>query len=414
MLRAAVALLLAVAALAAVDLRGLVDAVFSTTSSLERFAPTYVFEVDGCRVLVYVVNSTLKNSPLEAWINEAVYFAYDPIYHPRSKALRPLTSAEVERLLEALFQVLGPSVEVGVGVWTIFSLCDGDLHVEAKDAAQAAKETREDVEVESARAEVVPGVAYAPLCESIRYEYLHLEVRDATQLVEKVQRAVEVELYLGAADARATLLKRYEASEGAAVTAAYLYLVTWKRSDPIAVFIQETSSARLIVKTANLSAVIEALRKAREAAGEAWKSVEVILWYGPYFISGYEAEALRKAARMLEKEHWEGWEFIDEKGQVRRIWGHISLFIDELGPPYVVFPYPSGVVPDKATAERLVRRFVELSGFCKSPLVVEFWPEPELKPPSVEQPQPLWVDAAAIATVAAITIGIIVYTIRRR
>jgi len=40
MLRMAVALLLAAAALAAVDLSGLVDAVFNTTSPVERFAPT--------------------------------------------------------------------------------------------------------------------------------------------------------------------------------------------------------------------------------------------------------------------------------------------------------------------------------------------------------------------------------------
>jgi len=65
MIRVVAALLLAAAALAAVDLSGLVDVVFNTTSPLERFAPTYVLEIDGCKALVYMVDPTLKNSPLE-------------------------------------------------------------------------------------------------------------------------------------------------------------------------------------------------------------------------------------------------------------------------------------------------------------------------------------------------------------
>ena len=91
MLRAAVALLLAAAALAAVDLSGLVDVVYNKSSPLERLAPTYVFEVDGCRVLVYVADFTLKNSPLTA---PSMFF--DEVYYSRNTTARPLTSAEVE------------------------------------------------------------------------------------------------------------------------------------------------------------------------------------------------------------------------------------------------------------------------------------------------------------------------------
>jgi hypothetical protein len=31
--------------------------------------------------------------------------------------------------------------------------------------------------------------------------------------------------------------------------------------------------------------------------------------------------------------------------------------------------------PDRVTAEKVVRRFIELAGVCRSPMVVEFWPK---------------------------------------
>mgnify|MGYP000028702845 CR=1 FL=1 len=42
----------------------------------------------------------------------------------------------------------------------------------------------------------------------------------------------------------------------------------------------------------------------------------------------------------------------------------------------MIFTYPSGTaLPDRATAEKVVRRFIELAGVCRSPMVVEFWHE---------------------------------------
>jgi len=178
------ALLLAAAAFAAVDLSGLVDKVYNTSSPLDRFAPTYIFEVDGCRVLVYVVNSTLKNSPL-------TNRTYDEVYYSRNATLRPLTSAEAERLLNALFQALGPSAEAWVVVWT----------------------------------------KYASQPDVWSYRILHVETRNATQLAEEASRDVEADFYLGAADAREALLKKYETSKGAAAEVAYIYQVEWRRGD---------------------------------------------------------------------------------------------------------------------------------------------------------------------------------------
>jgi hypothetical protein len=52
------------------------------------------------------------------------------------------------------------------------------------------------------------------------------------------------------------------------------------------------------------------------------------------------------------------------------------LHYGHVGPYLLVFPYPNGSAPpDRATAEKVVRRFVELAGVCRSPMVVEFWPK---------------------------------------
>jgi len=357
MLRVVVALLLAAAALAAVDLSGLVDVVYNTTSPLERFAPTYVFEVDGCRVLVYVVNSTLEKMPETVQMRDIVYYS-------RNTTLRLLTSAEVEKLLDTLFQALGPSAKVEVVVRTNFAWWYRDLRV---------------------------------------------EVIDVAQLAEKAGKAVETDFYLGAADAQKAL-------ERGAEQVAYLYRVKWRRGDIAVVFTQFYSLARLEVWTANLSVAVETLEKAREVAGGAWNSVEVKLWHGPYLIPDDVAFrlALENAARNLEFEHGNVWEFRDEEGRVKRVFGYIRIFVDEVGPLYVVFPYPNGAAPDRATAERLVRRFVELSGFCKSPLVVEFWPWPEYNPVLMVGMPPLWPYIAEVGAALAVAVGLLVLTRRRK
>jgi len=350
MLRVVVALLLMVAALAAVDLSDLVDAVYHNPSPLEQLAPTYVVEVNGCVAPVYVVNSPFDISRM-----------YNATYFSTNKELRPLTSAEVEKLLDALFQALGPSVEAEVTVDEGGPLWFKDLRVEA---------------------------------------------RNATQLAEEARRAVEADFYLGAADG-------YEALERGARRAAYLSLVKWWRGDLGAVFLQRHSSAHLKVLAANLSAAVEALKKAKETVGEVWNRVGVVLHQGPYIVPDDVRKALREAAQRLEKELGTAQEIRDERGWVRRVEGTILVFtVDEVGPVYVVFPYPNGSAPDRATAERLVHRFVELSGFCKSPLVVEFWPKTGYELPLMVGLPPLWPYVAVIGVAVAVAVGLVL--VRRR
>ena len=493
MLRVVVALLLVAAALAAVDLSGLVDVVYNTTSPLERFAPTYVFEVDGCKVLVYASDHILKNSPKRAHAES------DSVYYSRNKTLRPLTSAEVEKLLGVLFQVLEPSVGTGVVIQTNSKLwCtktyNGNLRVETIDVDQLVEEVRKTVETESAKdvavfepnsawwctrtydeglhvetvvsqpvenmrrnvetgsakreiqrnfrfhcvkmpsevprvevidpdqlAEelrralktmsvievVVDGIDFTWRCTKKRYEFLDIESRNVTQLVGEARRAVEADFYLGAADALEALLKR------GTEPAAYLYLVEWRRGDFIVYFFQDTSLVRLTVKMANLSAAVEALKKVKEVIGEAWNSVEVELWHVPYFVPDGAKEALTKAARMLEEEFGEVWNSKGGEGQEKWVRVFVEFSIDDMGPLYVIVPYPTGTAPDRATAERLVRRFVELSGFCKSPLVVEFWLWPRLEPPTMESSPPLWPYVAAVGTAFVAALGLVL-TRRRK
>jgi len=498
MLRVVVALLLAAAALAAVDLSGLVDVVYNKFSPLERFAPTYVFEIDGCRVLVYVVNSTLKSTPVTA------YQTYDEVRFSANKTLRSITSAEVEKLLDALFQALGPSAEAWVVVRTNSKLWCGekrgenlrsetrdvaqlaeevrrvleaesaermtvagtdftwlcakrpseDSHVETKDAAQAAEEAHRATKAEGTRAEgdvrtnstwncakssegdirietmdaaqlaeevqramevitamdvVVYGTDFTWWCTKIRGEFLHVYAKSATQLAEEVQKAVGVDFYLSDTDAQ-------EALKRGAEPVAYLSLMEWRRED-LVVIVQLGGFASLEVKTANLSATVEVLKRMREAVGEAWNNVVVVeLWYGPYFVPADAAknltEAALKAALMLKKELGEVQESGDEEEWMRWVRGDVLIFFEnELGPLYVILPYLSSTAPDGATAERLVRRFVELSGFCKSPLVVEF--RLRVKPPPPPHSPPLWPYIAAVGAALAVAIGLVL-TRRRR
>jgi len=352
MLRVGVALLLIAAALAAVDLSDLVDAVYTNPSPLEQLTPTYVVEVNGCVAPVYVVDSP---SDIPRMYNVTYFSTY--------KKLRPLTSAEVEKLLDALFQVLGPSAKAEVTVDEGGPLWFKDLPIEARNAAQLAEEAR---------------------------------------------RAVEADFYLGAADA-------YEALERGARRVAYLSLVKWWRGDLGAVFLQRHSSAHLMVLAANLSAAVEALKKAKETVGEVWNHVSVVLEQGPYIVPDDVREALGEAAQRLEKELRTVQEIRDERGWVRRVKGTILVFtVGKVGPVYVVFPYPNGTAPDRATAERLVRRFVELSGFCESPLVVEFWPKTEFEPMLPVGLPPLWPYAAAVGAALAVAVVLLVLTRRRK
>jgi len=84
------------------------------------------------------------------------------------------------------------------------------------------------------------------------------------------------------------------------------------------------------------------------------------------------------------------------------------------GSLYVVFPFPGGTAPDRATAERLVRRFVELSGFCESSLVVEFWPKTGIDFLVPECIPRIWLFAIVAAVGAAVAVAVGLFVFKRR
>jgi len=140
--------------------------------------------------------------------------------------------------------------------------------------------------------------------------------------------------------------------------------------------------------------------------------VQVTLKHGPYLLPNDETfrTALINATKTIEEE-------LGTVREVRNMCGHLlgiegtmhTFALLATGPLYVVFPYPNATAPDKAVAERLVRRFVELSGYCESPLAVELWPKTGIDFLVSECMPRTWLFAiaAAIGVAVAVAVGLL-------
>jgi len=197
-------------------------------------------------------------------------------------------------------------------------------------------------------------------------------------------------VFLGPKDAR-------DALRAGKQKAAYLWYAVWQKGDVEVVITLDPYYTSLDVATADLGKAVELLRGVKEEVGPVYDLVRVALHHGPYLLPRDEAfrTALIKATKTIEEELSTVREYRDELGRFRGVEGIMHTFATSTGPLYVVFPYPNGTAPDKAVAERLVRRFVEPSGFCENPLVVEFWPKTGFEPLPA-YPQHLWPYAAVI------------------
>jgi len=356
-------LLLTSAWVAAVDLTGLVDDVINATSPLEKFQPNYVFYVEGCKVLVFVSDFDKKNSPLTA--GEIV--ATTALTH---KASSPLNSTQAERLLDALLKRLGPPSRVTIAI--------------------AHRITTKDVEDNGS----------IPI--ALGWQYLHIAASTARGLREEAERALGEEVFLGPKDAR-------DALRAGKQKAAYLWEAIWQSKDMRVVIVMDPYHTSLGVATSDLYKAVELLRGVKEEAGPVYDLARVSLHHGPYLLPDDEAfrTALIKATQTIEEELGTVRRYWDEWGRFRGVEGIIHTFAPlATGPLYVVFPYPNGTAPDRAAAERLVRRFVELSGYCENPLVVEFWPMTGFEPLPA-YPQPLWPYVAIMGAVAAVAVSLL-------
>jgi len=168
-----------------------------------------------------------------------------------------------------------------------------------------------------------------------------------------------------------------------------------------------------MISTSSGEKAFEILSRIREAAGG--KTPPALIAITPYWTSDEESRKLVRAAETLER----------ELGTVRELPDSVEGIIHVLrpgrvGPYLLVFPYPNGSAPpDRATAEKVVRRFIQLAGVCKSPMVVEFWPKTGFQK-LVERRgyAPLLVDtplflAAAVGVAAVATAAVLILKKRR-
>jgi hypothetical protein len=125
----------------------------------------------------------------------------------------------------------------------------------------------------------------------------------------------------------------------------------------------------LVIEATRWEKAFEILSQIRETAGG--RTPPAYIYIVPYWADDEEGGKLARAAETLER----------ELGTVRELPNGVEgtihvLRYGHVGPYMLVLPYPNGTSPpDRATAEKVVRRFIELAGVCRSPMVVEFWPK---------------------------------------
>mgnify|MGYP001770656816 CR=1 FL=1 len=156
-----------------------------------------------------------------------------------------------------------------------------------------------------------------------------------------------------------------------------------------------------VVRASNFTKARHVLEKIEEAAGG---EVKANVYVGRV-LTADDWDRLRAAAEM-----W-AWERGQRKatpcGGIPVVGGYGGSLV------VVYFPTPNAASVDRATAEQYVRRFVELAGFCPSPLVAAIGPEAciDLPEDPVIRAQKIAASASAIAAFAA---GLSVKLSRRR
>lgn len=278
---------------------------------------------------------------------------------PRMEKPPPPPSHSFEELVDAVLPLVGPEVEVGVSIYG------------ASNAGKGAYQVSKVVKVAAGN-------------------YTELEVA--------VSRALGLKVYR---DPSRGLRENGTAQGGRREVAVIDFVV--KKTEKVQVWIER--GAPLIITTTSFAEAEKIIKAVKERLGDFSAYVTV----GPYWVDdGEEAERLRNAAMQLER----------EMGTVREtergVQGIIHIFsLSHAGPRVFVFPYPNDTrPPDEKTAEKIARRFVELSGYCKSPLILEFWPKTgydKFTQPS-DAPPPLW----AVALLIALASPAAIYLHRRR
>ncbi len=325
-----------------------------------------VLDVDGCAVYVYIVHDfgTAKTPLLNTkW----------------PEVRRPAAPLPAERLLDVALKAFGPDVEVRVAV-----VRPGNTEKTLNDT----ETTQDDVE----------------------YIWTSVSARNVEELREQLQRILEMPVFYDIEDARdaakrsrekaaavATLEKRLE-DTSVIVIPIPRNLLSYVHEIPYPISIVSVNSSR----------ALEILSRLEEVAGGMPPPTLVSVY--AYRMDEEEVRRLVHAAEVLARE------LGIVKPYPNGVKGIIHVMGCNLGPCYLIFPYPNGTTPpDIATAERVVRRFFELAGVCKSPTVVEFRPETGYDVSLIPVYPHLPAVAAAVTLAAVlIAINIIINIITRK
>ncbi|MFZ8838565.1 MAG: hypothetical protein ACO2PM_06420 [Pyrobaculum sp.] len=199
---------------------------------------------------------------------------------------------------------------------------------------------------------------------------MEISVHSSTELRRAIERALEVDLARDYIEASSAVIKTqrptaYPSSLAIEMKDAQVFLFFLSGGNGSKFFQVE----KLVIEATRWEKAFEILSQIREAAGG--RTPPAYIYIVPYWADDEEGRKLVRAAETLER----------ELGTVRELPDGVEgiihvLHYGRVGPYVLVFPYPNGSAPpDRATAEKVVRRFIELAGVCRSPMVAEFWPK---------------------------------------
>jgi hypothetical protein len=189
---------------------------------------------------------------------------------------------------------------------------------------------------------------------------VEVDAHNSTELIRALEKALGMPVLRSYSDALNTV-------DNTKKPAALLISIQKEEEDARASFV--FSENVIMISSSSGEKAFEILSRIREAAGG--RTPPALIGITPYWTSEEEVRRLVNAAVTLER----------ELGTVRELPNgvegiiHVMTF-NRVGPYMLVFPYPNGSAPpDRVTAEKVVRRFIQLAGVCRSPMVVEFWPK---------------------------------------
>jgi hypothetical protein len=283
------------------------------TAIVDVAKPDFVMDVDGCSVYVYVVRDFET--------------AKTPLLHTDVPEVRmPASPMESEEILDAFIKALGPRLTAYVTI------------IKPRGGSE-----RRAVEV---------------------------SVHNSTELRRAIERALGVDLARNYIEASSAVIKTqrpvaYPNSLAIEMEDAHVHLFFLGDGNGSKFFQVE----KLVIEATRWEKALEILSRISEAAGG--RTPPAYIYIVPYWADDEEGRKLVRAAETLER----------ELGTVRVFPNGVEgiihvLHYGHVGPYMLVFPYPNGSAPpDRATAEKVVRRFIELAGVCRSPMVAEFWPK---------------------------------------